>query len=1395
MTEKDLPTFDQSDEQDVSPRRMLRDNSGTETIDVHDLFSDDVTVSGSFDFGSIPGSPLGKLLQALPVPACLIDESCRIGFHNQALGRICPEGMVVEGLSFPEIFPDESAADQTRSMIQKVFATRKPAVQDAVLGIGQKRIGARINYRALRLRGDRFLLVLIEDLTAERKQLFFTRKHQEELQAANDRLIEEISQRKIAEEELSHRDRLLRAVATAARFLVGDMDLAVATERTLEVLGSASGVARVYIYQNTAGAANGSPKANLRFEWATEGTSLRLEDSDVQIFSYEQVLSPYFEDLAAGRHVQEVVRNLKPADKSIFEPYGVKSVLIVPILVQGRFWGFIGFDDCTQERLWHAFEVAILKTASDILAGAIRRYHYQTVLQKSHAELEKRVQERTRDLTETNAQLAMEIQTREKAQHSLASQLASEQLFSALSQSFISLPADRLDAALEEGLALIGTFAGVDRSHIFLVSDTAEAMTNTHEWCAEGVEPQIEKLKQLVVEDLPWFAQQMRSLEPVWVPCVADLPEESRAEKEHWQSQGITALAVVPITSGGSLKGFIGFDRTRTEGRPREDLIGILRTAGNVFGNALERKRAEESLRESEARFRSIFENEHVVMFLVDPATGSIVDANPAAAAFYGYAREELRCMKGHEINTLPADQHFQVMQRATSLTQTHFEFRHRLADGRFRDVEVATGPITVGGRDLLYSIVLDITERKRSVNRLERELRINEALARVYEPLVAESSSIEEVTDMIVRTCADLTGSTEGYAARISEQESLSFVSTYLVKGCPADGQEGRFFAPKTPDAQFEALWKCGLFEGEPFFTNDPSHHPAAKGVPGWHVPIKNFLAVPVMAGKEVIGQISLANSDRDYDEKDLEVVSRLARPYAIGLWRMKTEQHRQRLEKAVEQATETIIITDAEGLITYVNPAFEQTTGYSSAEAMGKTPGILKSGKHNDEFYQELWGSITKGHPWTGRFINKKKDGSLFEEEASVSPIRDHSGRIISYVAVKRDVTRESAMERQLRRAQKMESIGTLAGGIAHDFNNILTVIAGFAELALIALPEGSETRSDLEQVVRAAGRATDLVKQILAFSRQGEQARVPMSLMPLIKETTKFLRASLPSTIELQQKIKPVTGRILADPTQIQQVLMNLCTNASHAMREQGGLLCMGLDQTELSHEDPALDPDMGEGPFVRLTVSDTGHGIPEEFRERIFEPYFTTKKPGEGTGLGLAVVHGILKSHGGTIRVQSEEGKGSVFNVYLPVVEEELPDETRIATPLPRGKERILVVDDEEDVALLGQRMLQGLGYQVTATTSSQEALETFRDHPELFDLVLTDMTMPKMTGKVLSVELIAVRPDIPVILCTGFSDQITDDEVRGLGIRSLLMKPISLDKIAHAVRSALDNIPD
>ena len=502
------------------------------------------------------------------------------------------------------------------------------------------------------------------------------------------------------------------------------------------------------------------------------------------------------------------------------------------------------------------------------------------------------------------------------------------------------------------------------------------------------------------------------------------------------------------------------------------------------------------------------------------------------------------------------------------------------------------------------------------------------------------------------------------------------------------------------------------------------------------------------------------------------------------------QTEEESLLLATAIEHAAESVIISDKSGLIQYVNPAFEQLSGFSRAEIVGQHFGIFRSDKHDKAFYREMWEVLSKGNIWSGNIINRIKDNSLRQFETKISPVLNRSGEIVSFVSVNRDVTQEKELETQLQQAQRMQAIGTLAGGIAHDFNNILSAIIGYTELTVDYLGKGSLPYNNLQEVLEAGDRAKDLINQILTFSRQSEQDFKPLQLKLIVNDALKLIRATLPSSIEIRTDFKS-DAAILGDQIKIHQILMNLCTNASHAMQETGGILSVSLSEVEFDSAFIAKHFDIKPGLYLKLSVSDTGHGMPAGLMAHIFDPFFTTKEKGQGTGMGLSVVHGIVKSHHGTIHAYSEPGEGSTFNVYLPVIERQLEKNIRSEKPIPKGTEHILFIDDEETLINMGKQMLISLGYTVTSRINSFEALELFKRRPNAFDIVITDLTMPNMNGDELASKIIAVRPDMPVILCTGFSTRNTEYEAKRMGIKAFIMKPFIKRDFAETLRKVLD----
>ncbi len=543
----------------------------------------------------------------------------------------------------------------------------------------------------------------------------------------------------------------------------------------------------------------------------------------------------------------------------------------------------------------------------------------------------------------------------------------------------------------------------------------------------------------------------------------------------------------------------------------------------------------------------------------------------------------------------------------------------------------------------------------------------------------------------------------------------------------------------------------------------------------------------------------ISIAQLERDINGKPLKITGVIQditeRKLAEERLRKSEEQYRL----IIETAMEGIWLVDLQGKTLFINQRMANMLGYTVEEIQGADVfQFLDPSQH-----QEARVSLQCRQNGVGEIVERcfiRKDGSALWTLNSTSPIRDSQGKVIGSMGMLSDITErkraeaeKAKLEFRLRQAQSMEAIGTLAGGIAHDFNNILFPILGYTEMTMDDLPSNSMAYQNLSEVLKAALRAKELVNQILTFSRQRENEKMILKIQPVVKEALKLIRSTLPTTIELSQNIDPNCNPVLADPTQIHQIIMNLCTNAYHAMQDHGGLLEVTLTEAKLGADDLRAYPGSLPGTYLKLSVSDTGIGIAKDILERIFDPFFTTKPVGKGTGLGLSVVHGIVKQMGGHIRVYSEPGKGTVFHVYMPAAENENISDRKTAVSdesVPTGSERILLTDDEVPILNMLRQMLEELGYRVIPYADSSEAFKAFEKMPDSFDLVITDMTMPNMTGAQLAKKILEIRADMPIILCTGFSEQINGAKSEEFGIKGYLMKPVIRSEMAKMIRKVL-----
>jgi len=537
----------------------------------------------------------------------------------------------------------------------------------------------------------------------------------------------------------------------------------------------------------------------------------------------------------------------------------------------------------------------------------------------------------------------------------------------------------------------------------------------------------------------------------------------------------------------------------------------------------------------------------------------------------------------------------------------------------------------------------------------------------------------------------------------------------------------------------------------------------------------------------------------------------------------RKKLQESEERYRNIYNTAPLAFVIWDTDLRVTHWNKRAEEIFGWREEEVINQRLYDFLIPEKRENSFKEIMNALLQGHLQSNiTEENLTKSGNSIICEWNISVTKNSRGDITGGISLALDITERRQMEESIRKleaqlyhAQKMEAIGTLAGGIAHDFNNILQVILGYADMTKDDVPEQSRISNYLNGIIKAGKRAKDLVMQILTFCRGAEQERRMIYIHLIIKETLKLLRAAIPATIEIRENIDSQSGAVMADATQIHQIIMNLCTNAYHAMRKTGGILEVTLSPVQIEPANtgenyysppagtndylPLLEstenyPNIPAGNYVKLTVSDTGHGMTAEILKRIFDPYFTTKKVGEGTGLGLSVVHGIIKSYNGHIAVRSNPGKGTTFDIFLPRIVDSASDSENIQkeeSEYPVGTERILIVDDETATVMMLSEMLKSLGYHVTAITGSMDALKIFQNASSEFDLIISDMTMPEMTGEELSRKILNIRPDIPIILCTGYSHHIDKEKALKLGIKEYLMKPVMKRKLAETIRRVLD----
>lgn len=741
----------------------------------------------------------------------------------------------------------------------------------------------------------------------------------------------------------------------------------------------------------------------------------------------------------------------------------------------------------------------------------------------------------------------------------------------------------------------------------------------------------------------------------------------------------------------------------------------------------------------------SLVDTAHIIILVLD-VQGNIISFNPYMENLTGYSLSEVEG-KNWFTTFLPKegrDKIHTVFQEVIRTSNIHGQVNQILTkDGEYLDIEwdneILTG--SAGEQLGILAIGRNITENLKSQDELRK-----------YSQIISATADLMSFID-------------RNYIYRAVNQAYLD------AHGKTFSDLINHSVAEVMGPAFFESLVKEKI---DQCFAGEEVHYQTWFDFPGIG---KKYMDIVYSPYQDVGGKVTgIVASARD----------------STNLKQLQDEQ--LQLLQAISQMNEAIIVTNLDAEIQYVNPAFEKISGYSIEEAVGQNPRLLQSGQTDPSLFVELWKTLTAGNVWHGQFHNKKKDGSLYIEDALISPVVDSFGATVNYIAVKRDVTHELELEEQIRQKFKMETVGLMAGGMAHNFNNNLAIILGNLDLAKMRMTEQSDVDAFLENARIAVFRARDLIQNILTYSRQDPHEKLPVQLVEIIEETYTLLQATIPATVKLKMEIDSVNRdlSIYADASQLQEVLLNLCTNAVHAMDETGDLT-VSLKGVELCQSDIPTDKDLSPGCFAKICVQDTGQGISPEILGQIFEPFFTTKALGEGTGMGLATVQRIVSEHDGKIRVKSNLGQGSCFELYFPIIERR--QKKRPATVVPQllrgGCEKILFVDDEEMLTTLWNQILREKGYQVTTMTNSVEALKLFTANPDFFDLVVTDQTMPGLTGEEMIKGIFAIRPDIPIILCTGYSSKISKTGSEALGIAGFCMKPHDQNEMLPLIRTILD----
>jgi len=936
------------------------------------------------------------------------------------------------------------------------------------------------------------------------------------------------------------------------------------------------------------------------------------------------------------------------------------------------------------------------------------------------------------------------IKERRLSETDIKNRLELEKAISVLSARFVG--ASDLDGAIDDSLNDMGKLSRASRVYLFRFSKDGTTMSNTHEWCTKGVTAMMDILRDLPVDTFPWWMKRLREGKDIHIEDVSKMPEEARAERKILEDQAVKSVLVFPLYIGRELSGFIGFDNITRFGKWKDYDIKLLHISSEIIGNALDCRQAEENLIDNEKRLGTILNTSPIGIGLVKDR--KMEWANKAMCRMLGY---EEGAMEGKSARVFYVDQqeYERVGRKLYDLAETpemrRIETVWVRKDGTLFDCAIRINFLDLEdpsrGQIVTVSDVSDL-------HRADKELQESEERYRsIFENTGAAT--------VILEKDGTISMANAGF-------EKLSGHSRKEIEG------EKKWF--EYVDKQ-DIQWMKEVFaERRRGGTNVPTEY-TFRFVDRQGTIKDVFIKAGMIPGTE-------------------KSVSSLIDITPIKQAEDRLRRSEEKYRGFFEASKDIVYIISAEGKIIDINDFGLKFFGIKreDLDKINVEKDIYADPAESAAFTK----IIDKGGYIAAHETNLKKlDGTIFPATITAVSLKDKDGNIVGYQGVVRDETGRKRLEAQLAQAQKMEAIGTLAGGIAHDFNNILSAVMGYSELAKEDLDETSMACMHIDEVLNAAERARELVKQILTFSRRVEVEPRPVMVHLIVKEVMKLLRASIPTTIDIRQEISLENDTVIADPTHIHQIIMNLCANAFQSMEETGGVLYVGLERVDVDADLARDKPGLYEGAYIRLTVRDTGCGMDRATMERIFDPFFTTKEKGRGTGLGMSTVHGIVTAMGAYIDIESALGKGTGISVYLPSATAGEQDLSKVPNIVERGGgESILVVDDEQTIVESLKEMLGRIGYSVTGEQQSKHALEIFRRDPGRFDIVLTDYAMPRMTGIQLAREIMKVRPDIPIILMTGFIDNIDISRAKAEGIAGFVEKPFSYNEMAYAIHEVL-----